>query len=92
MRLGSNTGAFGEPVGCFIQRAMNRKTALERAFELADQGVGVAEIRQVISKEGYDQGQLYGSVIVAQLTKRTLAAKGAADLRGRPQAYSAPLT
>jgi hypothetical protein len=62
---------------------MNRKTALERAFELADQGMGIREIRLVFQKEGYDQGQLYGSAVVAQLTKRTLAARGAPDLRVR---------
>lgn len=55
---------------------MNGKTTLERAFELADQGFSLKEIREGIKKEGYDHQQLHGTAITIQLGKRILAAKG----------------
>jgi hypothetical protein len=54
---------------------MNHKTALERAFELADEGISLPDIRRVVLREGYDLGQLHGTAIVLQLGKRILAAK-----------------
>lgn len=53
--------------------AMNRKTAIERAFELADEGRNIREIRRILSREGYDIGQVYGRVIVRQLQVRAAA-------------------
>jgi hypothetical protein len=50
------------------------KTALERAFELADQGLNVREIRQALAQEQYDQGHVYGATITAQLKARASAA------------------
>lgn len=56
---------------------MNRKTPIERAFELADEGKNVREIRTILSRESYEAGQVYGRVLVEQLKARALAAKGA---------------
>ena len=53
---------------------MNGKTALERAFELADQGVSLRDIRVTINKEGYELGQLYGLTITKQIGRRIAAA------------------
>lgn len=39
---------------------MDGKTALERAFELGDQGLDVSEIRIAIHREGYEPAKLYG--------------------------------
>jgi hypothetical protein len=55
--------------------AVDRKTAIERAFELADQGFALKEIRSAIIREGYDRNQLFGSSIITQLGKRISAAK-----------------
>ena len=52
---------------------MNRLTALERAFELADQGYPTTDIRQILQREGYDQTQVSGSV-TRQLSARIKAA------------------
>ncbi len=54
---------------------MNGKTALERAFELADQARSLKEIRETLKREGYDQSQLYGTTVTVQLGQRILAAK-----------------
>ena len=54
---------------------MNGKTTLERAFELADQGFSLKDIREGIKKEGYDHHQLHGTAITIQLGKRILAAR-----------------
>ena len=47
------------------------KTALERAFELARSGqfLSVAELRRVVSHEGYVVSQLDGRALGSQLTK-----------------------
>jgi hypothetical protein len=54
---------------------MNQKTSLERAFELADKGLTIREIREGLQREGYDWHQLYGTTIVSQLGKRITAAR-----------------
>lgn len=54
---------------------MDRKTTLERAYELAEAGYSTAEIRTVILREGYDLQQVYGRTISVALNKRIRAAK-----------------
>jgi hypothetical protein len=55
---------------------MNRKTTLERAYELAEEGYPTAHIRTLIVREGYDVRQLQGRTISAELSKRILVATG----------------
>ena len=55
---------------------MDRKTALERAFQLADEGYTTGDIRAIIHREGYDVRQLYGPAISEQLNERSHAARG----------------
>ena len=55
---------------------MYGKTALERAFELADEGRSTADIRAIVHREGYDVRQLYGNAICDQLSERSHAARG----------------
>ena len=49
-----------------------KKTALERAFELAESGeaASIDDIRRALNSEGYSSNQLTGSTLLAQL--RTL--------------------
>ena len=54
---------------------MNGMTTLERAFELADQGLSIPEIRRTLEKDGYEQQQVSGTSIMIQLRKRILIAK-----------------
>ena len=54
---------------------MHGKTALERAFDLADEGVALPDIRATIRKEGYDPDALYGMTVTLQLARRIVAAK-----------------
>ena len=61
---------------------MNHKTALERAFELADEGWSTSQIRAALLREGYDPHQLYGQSISSQLSKRIFAANGQVSQRG----------
>lgn len=77
MRKGPVTrvaGPFFMPV-CFAARSLTytwvmiRPTTLERAFELADQGFPISDIRQTLHREGYDAHHISGSV-AKQLSKR----------------------
>ena len=54
-----------------------QKTAIERAFELAESGkaASVADIRRTLDSEGYSSNQLAGSVLLAQLRKLIEKAK-----------------
>ena len=63
--------------------AMNGKTTFERAFELADQGRPLIDIRAILKKEGYELQQLSGMTVTIQLGKRILAAKGKETRAGR---------
>jgi hypothetical protein len=51
------------------------RTAMERAFELADSGKPFAHIRAQLIHEGYDQGHLSGPTVRKQLAARIAAAK-----------------
>lgn len=55
---------------------MIRPTTLERAFELADQGFPIADIRQTLQREGYDAHHVSGAV-AKQLSKRISIANAA---------------
>ena len=57
---------------------MDRKTALERAFELAAEGYTTPDIRTILHREGYDVRQIYGPAITEQLNERSHAARGEA--------------
>lgn len=56
---------------------MNKKTAIERAFELAREGFTMREIRIALSRENYEPGHVYGRAIMLQLKAARVAAKGA---------------
>jgi hypothetical protein len=51
------------------------KTTLDRAFELADHGIALPDIRRALVREGCDLGPLQGSSVTIQLGRRILAAK-----------------
>jgi hypothetical protein len=53
---------------------MERPSALERAFALADAGLSVPEIRKALAIEGYPPGMVSDSV-AKQLRERQRAAK-----------------
>ncbi len=55
-----------------------RPTALERAFALADAGMPMSVIREMLKHEGYDQGHLSSPTIRKQLIARSAAAKASA--------------
>ena len=55
-----------------------RPTALERAFALADAGMPMAVIREMLKREGYDQSPLSSPTIRKQLIARSAAAKASA--------------
>jgi hypothetical protein len=48
---------------------------LNRAFELADRGCNLFQIRQALLREGFDQDQVSGAEIVAELSSRIRAAR-----------------
>ena len=54
-----------------------KKTALERAFELADSGKAAStnDIRRTLDSEDYSSNQLTGSALLAQLRKLIQKAK-----------------
>lgn len=54
------------------------KSALERAFELAESGecVDVAAIRNVLKREGYSDAQVTGGQLIGQLRAKIKAAAG----------------
>ena len=45
------------------------KRALERAFQLAELGVSITDIRKRLRSEGYDEKQLTGRAMEKQLRK-----------------------
>lgn len=53
----------------------HRRTALERAFALADSGMPMTEVRKQLKQEGYDQSQLNGRSLVRQLNLRSRKAR-----------------
>jgi len=55
-----------------------RPTTLERAFALADAGKPLAMIREILKREGYDQGHLSSPTIRKQLIAKAAAAKTSA--------------
>lgn len=55
------------------------KTALERAFQLAQSGVGISDIRKHLRSEGYNNKQLEGRTIMKQLRKIIERAKADAN-------------
>jgi len=55
-----------------------RPTALERAFALAEDGKPLAVIREILKREGYDQGHLSSPTIRKQLIAKAAAAKTSA--------------
>jgi hypothetical protein len=54
---------------------VNGKSAAERAFELADEGLLVQEIRAKLMREGFSATQVYGWSMVNQLRARGKAAR-----------------
>jgi hypothetical protein len=52
-----------------------KKTTLERAFELADKGMMAKDIREMLSHEGYDQTQINGPLLTRQLNERARLAR-----------------
>lgn len=55
---------------------MDGKSSLQRAFELADRGFSLNQIREALSSEGYDKYQIVGPTVIRQLAARIRAAKG----------------
>jgi len=50
---------------------MSHKTAIERAFELAAEGLNIREIRIALARENYDPGQLplrFGTSVINLLS------------------------
>lgn len=52
-----------------------KKTTLERAFELADKGMMAKDIRDMLGYEGYDRSQISGPVLTRQLNERAKLAR-----------------
>lgn len=52
-----------------------KPTAMERAFELADQGTPLALIRTQMIREGHDRSHMEGTALRKQLSARIAAAK-----------------
>jgi hypothetical protein len=56
-----------------------RPTVLERAFELAGQGIPTRYLRTMLLREGYEITQLHGGAIRAQLIKLAEKARKGAE-------------
>jgi hypothetical protein len=54
---------------------MDRKTVIERAFDLADEGLSLNDIKHKLRSEGYAAHYVSGRTIAKQLRMRAEAAK-----------------
>lgn len=62
-------------LGLFYTGSMDRKTAVERAFDLADEGLSLNDIKYRLKSEGYAAYYVSGRTIARQLRMRAEAAK-----------------
>jgi hypothetical protein len=57
--------------------SINTPNIFERAFELADRGLGVSAIRETLKHEGYEAFHISGRSISKQLSARAKTARSA---------------
>jgi hypothetical protein len=69
--------------GSALYQGMDHKNALERAFELADEGISNQHIRLTLIKEGLNANQLCGPHIFRQLREHRMRSEERRKSPGR---------